>query len=384
MNMKDFIKNCWLKTHQLCWNMFHLWYRFWNKFWNLLNKFWNWIWQWNTARSLLVSLFLFICVPLLIYDFLSDFVKIKGNTEIALNTEIAIIEITELMKGLNSIALAFVALVAAPFAIWRMTLTHRQTKTAEKQADTQLQAHHTENYFKAIEKLDFDPIKPYEEIMIRTGAINGLGKIARESQGHHKQIVELLCSFIRKRANKRFADKQTQENIIDIQTAFDALADRNKEWDDEDLDFDLQNIVLKNLTLRIKNAEGFNFAHANFEGAILQHAHFKEAKLYGTNFNKARLWDANFEVAFLYRANFSGAKLLRANFKGAKLDVACVVKTNLSKTHNLTQRQINVVFGDGATTLPKGFSRPSHWAKTKLGARYRKAWEKWNKERGLE
>ncbi len=339
------------------------------KWWRLA---WHWVWKWNAARSLLVSLFLFICVPLLIYYFLSDFVKIKENTEIA------IIEITELMKGLNSIALAFVALVAAPFAIWRMSLTHRQTKTAEKQADTQSQAHHTENYFKAVGQLN-----PDEDIIVRTGAINELGKIARESQGHHKQIMEILCAFICRHANTTLSGKQTRGNVIDIQAAFDALAARNKEWDDEDLDFDLQGIVLEGLTLRIKNARGFNFANASFGRTALQHAHFEGANLCEANFEVADLLGAHFEGAFLYRANFSGAKLLRANFKGAKLDVACVVKTNLSKTHNLTQRQINVVFGDSATTLPKGFSRPSHWAKTKLGVGYREAWEKVEKRAGV-
>ena len=149
-----------------------------------MNKFWNWIWQWNTARSLLVSLALLIGVPLLIYDFLSDFVKIKSNTEIAL------IEITELMKGLNSIALAFVALVAAPFAIWRMSLTSKQT-------DINQQTHYTDNYFKALDQLTIGENNYGENIAARVGAIYGLGNIIQQSEKHHFQITSMLASFIR-------------------------------------------------------------------------------------------------------------------------------------------------------------------------------------------
>ena len=290
-----------------------------------------------------MSLFLFIGVPLLIYCFLSDFVKIKDNTEIA------IIEITELMKGLNSIALAFVALVAAPFAIWRMSLTHRQTKTAEKQADTQLQSHHTENYFKAVIRLTSK-----EDIIIRTGAIHALSKIARESQNHHKQIMEVFCFFIRRRTKER-EQERTQENFTDIQAAFNALANRNKEWSGEALP-DLQGA----------NFQKINFYEGDFERIMLTNAHFERADLYEANFEGADLGDTYFE----------GANLGLVNFKGANL-----VGADLSNAQNLKQEQIANAFGDRATKLPKGFSFPGNWYDGKLGLRDHKAWKEWQKSK---
>ena len=32
----------------------------------------------------------------------------------------------------------------------------------------------------------------------------------------------------------------------------------------------------------------------------------------------------------------------------------------------MTQQQINVAFGDKATILPDGFTRPDHWAKDEI------------------
>ena len=86
---------------------------------------------------------------------------------------------------------------------------------------------------------------------------------------------------------------------------------------------------------------------------------------------------------YFVNASFQGANLQRAhlrdtNFQNAKFDYANLCGANLSITENLTQEQIETAFGDGATKLPKGLHKPSHWNLEELGKeRSEKEWKKW-------
>jgi uncharacterized protein YjbI with pentapeptide repeats len=61
--------------------------------------------------------------------------------------------------------------------------------------------------------------------------------------------------------------------------------------------------------------------------------------------------DAHLEGAFLSEAHLEGAFLKDAHLEGA----------NLMGANGLTQAQIDAAFGNAATKLPEGLTRPAHW-----------------------
>ncbi|BDZ51382.1 hypothetical protein GCM10025867_36230 [Frondihabitans sucicola] len=65
--------------------------------------------------------------------------------------------------------------------------------------------------------------------------------------------------------------------------------------------------------------------------------------------------------SILIRANLRSARLGRCDLLGADLRDADLCGADLDGAIYLTQMQVNSAQGDGATVLPAGFSRPSHW-----------------------
>ena len=96
---------------------------------------------------------------------------------------------------------------------------------------------------------------------------------------------------------------------------------------------------------------GVTFWFANLSGADLSLADLYDANLLGTNLSGADLSDADLSDAYLSGANLSGAKLEGTLLIGAQLE----------DSEGLTDEMIKKAFGDNATTLPDGLTRPTHW-----------------------
>ncbi|PST22004.1 pentapeptide repeat-containing protein [Mesorhizobium plurifarium] len=111
---------------------------------------------------------------------------------------------------------------------------------------------------------------------------------------------------------------------------------------------------------------------ASFASAELQRTDFTGARLTGADFEKAELGRANFDKAVLTGARFSMANLSRAKLSGAvfegqiDLDRAFLFLTrieglDLTRASGLTQDQVDLTCGDGATRLPSGLTAPAKW-----------------------
>ncbi|SEM81534.1 Uncharacterized protein YjbI, contains pentapeptide repeats [Roseovarius tolerans] len=93
-----------------------------------------------------------------------------------------------------------VALIGAPFVIWRSVV-------AQKSVDVHEQGHITDRINKAVEGLGAEKTvrrddKEWTEpnLEVRIGAIYALERIAQDSDRDHVQIMEILCAYIRQNA----------------------------------------------------------------------------------------------------------------------------------------------------------------------------------------
>jgi uncharacterized protein YjbI with pentapeptide repeats len=93
---------------------------------------------------------------------------------------------------------------------------------------------------------------------------------------------------------------------------------------------------------------------ANLTGADLTGANLFSVSLFEVNLTGANLTGAN-----LSEANLSGVDLTDVNLKWTSLYGA-----DLSRTTNLTQKQIEEAFGDEQTKLPEHLKRPADWSRS--------------------
>jgi uncharacterized protein YjbI with pentapeptide repeats len=131
---------------------------------------------------------------------------------------------------------------------------------------------------------------------------------------------------------------------------------------------DLSGAHLQGATLRrtdLKRAfltgaflQGADLKEANLERAFLQGAHLEGADLSGAHLQGATLATAHLEQAALGGAQLEGIFLNRAHLEGA----------DLSRVEGLTQERIDPAYGDAATKLPEGLTRPAHWTQPAPGA----------------
>ena len=112
----------------------------------------------------------------------------------------------------------------------------------------------------------------------------------------------------------------------------------------------------------------------------LQEERLQEERLHRARLREARLQrEARFQEARFQRARLHRTRPQVSNFQDAKLDLADLCRANLSNAKNLTQEQIDSAFGDGATQLPEGLNKPSHWPTIRLNST--RGYEEWNKWR---
>jgi hypothetical protein len=85
------------------------------------------------------------------------------------------------------------------------------------------------------------------------------------------------------------------------------------------------------------------------------------ADLIGARLRRADLAQANLRGAYLIGADLREADLRQADLIGADLRDANLKGADLTGALFLTQSQLNAAQGDGATRIPAGLTRPSHW-----------------------
>ncbi len=107
--------------------------------------------------------------------------------------------------------------------------------------------------------------------------------------------------------------------------------------------------------------EGAWLIEAHLEGASVFRAHLEGAWLIGAHLEGARLFEAHLEGARLFEVHLEGASLYEAHLEGARFGGTHVEGAELSEAIGLSQKQVDGMIGDDATTLPDGLTRPAHW-----------------------
>jgi uncharacterized protein YjbI with pentapeptide repeats len=116
---------------------------------------------------------------------------------------------------------------------------------------------------------------------------------------------------------------------------------------------------------KLLKAEG-KWRLLDFERAVLRRASLVGAYLdlvdfLGAHLEGADLREAHLEMAWFDGTHLEGAELQGAHLEGAWLLGAYLQGADLSGAEGLTQAQIDQAFGDAATQLPQGLTRPTHW-----------------------
>ncbi len=166
----------------------------------------------------------------------------------------------------------------------------------------------------------------------------------------------------------------------------------------------LDNAYLEKAKLNHARARKVSLSDAHLEGADLWHAKLEDATLFRSHMERAILMDADLDGALLQGTYLEGTNLHSASLRGALLaSIHISPATNFSNADltcagfwdvdcsstEITQEQVDMVFGDASVTLPDRINRPPHWTHERLNAPrswwrgpFFDAWRKWQKERG--
>ena len=237
--------------------------------------------------------------------------------------------------GLGTGAL-IVALLSAPFVIWR-------THIAQRSLGFQKEGHITDRISKAVEQLgaektvrhhrvnakgkkvyrkgadgtpDFsEPVFDEEtrpNIEVRIGAILSLERIAQDSVSYdkgrdHVRVMEILCAYVRENAKAENLDPTPDLSTrkrprIDIQTAIDVIGRRS------DRQVALEASERFRLDLHDTDLDGCHLRNGKFAGAILWRSRMEAADL--TNCD---LTGTQMQYSLLNFARFQGATLRGTN-----------------------------------------------------------------------
>lgn len=119
------------------------------------------------------------------------------------------------------------------------------------------------------------------------------------------------------------------------------------------------------------NLRDANLTGADLTGAVLTLTNLRRANLGGANLTSAFLTEANLRDVNFTRTILHGADLLGANLMGAnvrtvysaldKKDHTTAEYTDLSRTLELKQSQLDSMIGDSGTIVPDHLTRPDHW-----------------------
>jgi uncharacterized protein YjbI with pentapeptide repeats len=271
-------------------------------------------------------------------------------------------------------------------------LTHTRELAEQAEARRANDLTHTrELYTAAVGQLGSDTLD------VRLGGVYALERIATDSAADHRTVVEVLSAFVREhttpgrpgtaRRSSRHAVLPTPAERAggatrtparldtDIQAALTVLGRLPTQAGVCRADLtgahlggaqlvgaDLSGVRLGEVTL----TGAYLFGRANLSGAWLYGADLSGAVLLGADLSGAQLSEADLTDAKLGAANLSGAQLGKTTFSGAQLYVAnlngaYLGGTDISRAIGLTQKQLDVTYGNGTTKLPAELARPVSW-----------------------
>lgn len=275
-----------------------------------------------------------------------------------------------------------VALLSAPFVIWRSIV-------AQKSVDVQEQGHITDRINKAVEGLGaektvkrrvvvhetFRPGAAFAgkraeyatsehtepNLEVRIGAIYALERISQDSARDHIQIMEILCAYIRQNAGREdvplpegdttpgewgaWGLEGKEHPRLDVDVALKVIERRGEGRKQLERDnvycLGLERVSLRKTILSDRDLTGVDFTDADLRGADLSHALLDAAKL-----SRAKLQGADLGYAKLLDADLASAELQGANLESATLQGATLQFTKLHGSNLTTAELQRVVFWD--------------------------------------
>ncbi len=241
-----------------------------------------------------------------------------------------------------------VAMIGAPFVVWRSVVAQRQVIVSElglttdrlnasvqglgavrdanrigrnvTYNNTSIHAYETETEWrdspKIYEDYEVNPvvdswqtfIETHPNIEVRIGALFTLERLAMEDVNYHWHVMQIISAYIRE--NAREARLQPSSFVLkrpfvreDIQTALTVLGRRSADGKNYEQTNKLR------LDLRNTNLAGANFEKGDFSGALLVNCRleaclFRDTKLQGTVFASSVLNYSDF-----FRSDMTGAHL---------------------------------------------------------------------------
>lgn len=218
--------------------------------------------------------------------------------------------------GIRNSGLFLVALLGAPFLIWRTVMAQRQVDTAEasllndkiRDAAAGLAAR------REVTTLADDGARAVnaweDDIVVRVAAIDTLEGLAEETPPEARRIERLLASYVRgtfpAQTLEPTEDLQTRKAPrLDLQAAVSALGRVHG-------DLVERGAVDYRLDLKACDFDEVDFGGGNFFAADLTASRMEAAIFQEANFDGCRFWGCLLNYGAFHGANFTGAKFDRA------------------------------------------------------------------------
>lgn len=265
-------------------------------------------------------------------------------------------------------AVLLAAIVGAPFIIWR-------TLVAQRSANTDEQGLITDRIAKAVEQLGASKVVWTEgqqssepNFEVRLGGIYSLERIALDSLRDHIPIMEILCAYVRENSPVSNAKIFPDGGMLrldaisdwaasipaprnDIQAIIDVISRRNN------TQIELEENLEYTINLSKCNLQRVSFADGNFEYAQFHWSFLSIAYMEGVSLNNAEFYFSDLSFTDLINA-----KLENCDFESANCVNTTVTSTDLSKTLNLNQTQLDMMLGDASTNTPQRTKRSHNWS----------------------
>lgn len=227
-------------------------------------------------------------------------------------------------SSIRNIGLVLVALLGAPFVIWRSIVAARQVEIADESlfndkinaaaTDLAAQKNVTEIIVNGAEKSAFQTVE--DDLVRRAAAIDRLEGLAFERDEVAPRIVRLLATYVRGNfpcANLEQTVPPFSRKVprMDLQKAIDTIGRIHK-----------LAVGVDRTHWRI-DLKGVDLDGVNFQGG-----YFWAVDMSGSRLEACLLGEANFEGCLLTGSLLNFSDFFRADFKGAKLNNVIVSQSS--------------------------------------------------------
>ena len=224
--------------------------------------------------------------------------------------------------SLRNLFIVLAAIVGVPLAIWRSAVAKQQASATERQAETGEKRLSNEVYEKGAEMLGSATPS------VRLGGIYSLNGLAKDNSAEYKkQVIELLCAFVRnppKEEGEQDQASATDTSGKDHSTVPQGLRD------------DVQtavSLILQSNIEKPSQLDGTQQRQLDFRGARLEAVEAAECQLESAMLNRTILSRGNLRKAKLSGSRMIGGSMKGANVSGADLSGCSFQSSELSGLH---------------------------------------------------